>query len=160
MKRCCLPFSLIRARFACLVSIFLIASMLDAVAENVDLEHVYYIKQDYGLIDRGLVAKSIKVNNPGTHDFSLERAIPSCGCIEIIRMPKLIKARTFENIDIRWNTTGYCGQVSQSISLVSDASPARVIKIELEGVVRGIDAKPKSIDFGSVPFNGTAARSL
>jgi hypothetical protein len=121
---------------------------------------------DFGEVEGGkIVDINFEFENAGTDILYIKNVIPSCGCTTTGLVKKEYNAGEKGTISSKFNTSGYNGKVSKTITVTSNDPDAAETRLTLTGTVMikdfaQADIKPDHIAFGSVSAGKTYTRKL
>jgi hypothetical protein len=107
---------------------------------------------DFGSVSQGQkVEHDFVVRNDGDEDLVIQRIAPSCGCTAAAMSAGAVKPGTSEKIKVAFNTAGFYGSKTKSVSILTNARENPEAVLKLKGViVRGVTVTPERIELGDV----------
>jgi hypothetical protein len=117
---------------------------------------------DFGSVSQGQkVEHEFVVRNDGDQDLVIQRIAPSCGCTAAAMSAGAVKPGSSEKIKVAFNTAGFYGSKTKSVSILTNARDNPEVVLKLKGVVvRGVTVTPERIELGDVsPGSSDAVRT-
>jgi hypothetical protein len=117
---------------------------------------------DFGSVSQGQkVEHEFVVRNDGDQDLVIQRIAPSCGCTAAAMSAGAVKPGSSEKIKVAFNTAGFYGSKTKSVSILTNARDNPEVVLKLKGVVvRGVTVTPERIELGDVsPGSSEAVRT-
>jgi hypothetical protein len=107
---------------------------------------------DFGSVSQGQkVEHEFVVRNDGDADLIIQRIAPSCGCTAAQMSAGAVKPGSSEKIKVAFNTAGFYGSKTKSVSILTNSRDNPEVILKLKGVVvRGVSVAPERIDFGDI----------
>jgi hypothetical protein len=107
---------------------------------------------DFGSVSQGQkVEHEFVVRNDGDEDLLIQRIAPSCGCTAAAMSAGAVKPGSSEKIKVAFNTAGFYGTKTKSVSILTNARENPEAVLKMKGViVRGVTVDPERIDLGEV----------
>jgi hypothetical protein len=107
---------------------------------------------NFGSVSQGQkVEHEFVVRNDGDAELVIQRIAPSCGCTAAAMSASAIKPGAAEKIKVTFNTAGFHGTKTKSVSVLTNARNQQEITLRLQGtIVRDVTVTPERIDFGEI----------
>ena len=107
------------------------------------------------------ITATFKFTNTGDAELEVIQVRPGCGCTKAETGKNKLAPGESSTITVVFNSSGYSGEVSKSISVMSNdpARPTMAISFKTE-VVPLAKLKPERLNFGSVKVNETRTHLL
>ena len=107
---------------------------------------------DFGSVPQGQrVVHEFVIQNAGTSDLTLQRISPSCGCTAAVVSSPVIKPGTSEKVRVEFDTAGFSGAKTKSVSILTSVLDKPEVTLKLSGtVVSGVTLSPERLEFGEI----------
>ena len=149
-------------------SLFLLGAVLFAgfavpapVAAQVDARGQLQLPEksfNFGAVPQGKkVSHTFVLRNVGKGDLQIVGTTPSCGCTVAAVSAPVIKPGASESVSVEFDTSGFSGQKTKTVELLtSDTSNPRAV-VSLTGtVLPGVTVEPRVLEFGRVVPGGAS----
>lgn len=107
---------------------------------------------DFGSVSQGQrVEHEFVIKNEGDADLVIQKLSPSCGCTAAAASSQAVKPGATEKIKVTFNTAGFHGQKTKSVSILTNSREQSEGTVQLRGTVElGVTLNPEHIDFGEI----------
>lgn len=117
---------------------------------------------DFGSVPQGQrVIHEFLIRNDGDADLNIQRITPSCGCTASTVSSAVVKPGSSEKIKVEFDTTGFSGSKTKSVSIMTNSRERPEAVVRLTGaIVRDVHVSPERLDFGDItPASSLASRT-
>ncbi len=107
---------------------------------------------NFGTVSQGQrVEHEFAVRNDGDADLVIQRVAPSCGCTAAAMSASAIKPGTSEKIKVTFNTAGFYGAKTKTVSVLTNARNQAELVLKVQGTIeRHVIVSPERLDFGDI----------
>lgn len=113
---------------------------------------------NFGAVPQGKkVSHTFVLRNVGKGDLQIVGTTPSCGCTVAAVSAPVIKPGASESISVEFDTSGFSGQKTKTVELLtSDTSNPRAVVLLTGTVLPGVTVEPRVLEFGRVVPGGAS----
>lgn len=121
-------------------------------AEDGPVAAIPELNYNFGTVSQGQsVEHEFVVRNDGDADLVIQRIAPSCGCTAAAMSASAIKPGASEKIKVTFNTAGFHGTKTKSVSVLTNARNQAEFVLKLQGnIERNVIVSPERLDFGEI----------
>jgi hypothetical protein len=125
---------------------------VDLRADEGAVAQVVEPNYNFGTVSQGQkVEHDFVIRNAGDADLVIQRVAPSCGCTAAAMSASAIKPGTSEKIKVTFNTAGFFGSKTKSVSVLTNARNQAELVLKLQGVIeRHVIVSPDRLGFGDI----------
>ncbi len=107
---------------------------------------------NFGTVSQGQkVEHEFIVRNDGDADLVIQRIAPSCGCTAAAMSATAVKPGQSEKIKVTFNTAGFYGGKTKSVSVLTNSRNQSEFVLTLRGTIeRHVSVTPERLDFGDI----------
>ncbi len=126
--------------------------LADSQADEGAVANVAEPNYNFGTVSQGQkVEHEFVIRNDGDADLVIQRVAPSCGCTAAAMSASAIKPGASEKIKVTFNTAGFFGSKTKSVSVLTNARNQAELVLKLQGVIeRHVTISPERLDFGDI----------
>lgn len=134
------------------VGIVLSFGTRDVSADSGPVLRIPEASYDFGSVPQGQrVEHEFVIKNEGDSDLIIQRLSPSCGCTAAAVSANTIKPGATEKIRVTFNTAGFHGSKTKSVSILTNSREQAEGALQIHGTIeRGVNVTPERIDFGDL----------
>ena len=107
---------------------------------------------NFGTVPEGSRVKhEFELKNLGKAEIKILKIVPSCGCTAAVATSKTIQPEISERILVEFDTTGFIGDKTRTIELITSDLKQEQITLTLKGtVLPNALIEPRKLDFGEL----------